>query len=396
MRLMPPIGALGAIQMSNKYKFKQVFTDHLDVWDHDGVRPAARNCIRKMIECGTEAFGANVYASFSGERLIVPYTCKGAACSSCGQRTIRDWQRAIDRDLLDIAYKGILFTMPNVLWGIFRENRHLLPKLPTIAADVLQDWADREHGARVVIIAVLHTFGSQLEFNPHVHLIVSSEGLGMSGDRLVRHVEWNLCYVKGAIMKRWRHAVVDYLLTALDRGLISSSSRSESVLRAFFKYQRGLWWFAGVRDCRSRRDLVNYVSRYLRRPPIALHKILSYDRKMVSFWFRNKKTNRREVKEYSVREFILLFIDQIPDRYKHGVHYSGLLAPRCKGGAYEALRTLLKQKRRPRPLRTPWRKFIWLTFKRDPLRTLKGEIMQKIGWLPPEQHKTAMGQILKR
>jgi len=34
--------------------------------------------------------------------------------------------------------RASILTMSDDLWVIFRENRHLLPKLPTIAADVLQ------------------------------------------------------------------------------------------------------------------------------------------------------------------------------------------------------------------------------------------------------------------
>jgi hypothetical protein len=57
--------------------------------------------------------------------------------------------------------------------------------LPAIAANTLQDWADRKHGARVLIIAVLHTFQGRLNFYPHVHLVVLSVGLDRSGKRLV-------------------------------------------------------------------------------------------------------------------------------------------------------------------------------------------------------------------
>jgi len=36
---------------------------------------------------------------------------------------------------------------PDVLWPIFRQNRHLLHDLPTIGAEVIQQWARDRYGA---------------------------------------------------------------------------------------------------------------------------------------------------------------------------------------------------------------------------------------------------------
>ncbi|MGO9317432.1 MAG: transposase [Terracidiphilus sp.] len=135
---------------------------------------------------------------------------------------------------------------------------------------------------------------------------------------------------------------------------------------------------------------------YQRRPPFAQHKLLSYDGERVRFWYKDTKTKQRVVHEYSANEFIDRLVNQVPDRYRHGVHYFGLLAPRCKGQVYEVLRALLKQKRRPRPPRTRWRKLIWLTFRKDPLLTPSGEVMQKIGWKATERSKAKLSQVLRR
>ena len=56
----------------------------------------------------------------------------------------------------------------------------------------------------------------------------------------------------------------------------------------------------------------------------------------------------------------------------------------------------LWQERRPRPRRTPWRKLIWLIFRRDPLDTSRGEVMQRIGWRPPRRLKASTGRILRQ
>jgi hypothetical protein len=381
--------------MSNKPDLKQILIDHPESWDHDGMRPDARFAFQKATECGTGALGTIRFVSPSGEELNLPCTCKSSACTSCGHRAMLDWLATIGSSLPNVLYYGGFLSMHEDLWEIFRDNRHLLLGLPAIAANALQDWADKMYGARVAIIVVLHTFQGRLDSKPHVHFVVSSVGLDGTGNDLVWDIRWDFYYVEQAIMKKWRHAVVDYLLTALDLGLISSA-RPKDELKVFIEKHWDRWWKAGIRKCTSVNSLVRYMARYLRRPPIAERRLLSYDGQKVSFWYKDTETEQILQECYSADEFIRRWAEHIPDRYCHGVHYFGLLAPWCKGSLYEVFLALLKQERRPRPRRTPWRKLIRLIYRRDPLRTLRGEVMQRIGWRPPKRPNASTVQILRQ
>jgi len=376
--------------MNTKPKLKVIVANHRDLWDHTGTRPVVRSTFQKLLDCGTRALGAAVYKSPSGEMLIVPYTCKSRGCSSCGQRSTLGWQKAIDCDLPDIPYVGVTFTMPDVFWEIFRENRGLLDALPAIAAGALQDWADRKYRAAVLIVTVVHTFGSRLNFNPHVHLIASKLGLDRSEGKLVK-----VLYYKDALMQAWRNGLLNYLIAALDRGLLGST-KPHSELRALFLAHYGYWWNSDIRECSAKGALVRYISRYLRRPPIAGHNILACAEGRISIRGKDTRQNRPEIIDCSVNEFLLRLADQVPDRCRHGVHYFGLLAPRCKARAYEVFLAFMGKKRRPRPPRTRWRVLIHQTFQRDPLRTANGEIMQKVGWLAPNKPKTTVEVIPRR
>ena len=55
-----------------------------DEWDRDETRPAVREAFAKVVDCGTEALGAEVFASDCEERVVY-HTCKSRACPSCGQ-----------------------------------------------------------------------------------------------------------------------------------------------------------------------------------------------------------------------------------------------------------------------------------------------------------------------
>jgi hypothetical protein len=108
-------------------------------------------------------------------------TCKSRACPSCGHRATLLWQRELWASLPDIRYAGIVFTMPNVLWPIFQRNRHLLHDLPALGAAVIKQWVKIKFGVEFLITVIPHTFGAWLNFNSHLHILVSAGGLKTSG-----------------------------------------------------------------------------------------------------------------------------------------------------------------------------------------------------------------------
>ena len=80
---------------------RDVLEMHRDEWDRDATRPAAREAFAKVVDCGTEALGAEVFASDTEERVVY-HTCKSRACPSCGYQATRAWQRDQWRELPDV------------------------------------------------------------------------------------------------------------------------------------------------------------------------------------------------------------------------------------------------------------------------------------------------------
>ena len=119
---------------------KQILISTRGYWDRPETRAAVRRNFDQVTKCGTLALGAEVYAS-SLEEKIVPHTCKARPCPICGHRATIQWQREQWCALPDTPYVGIVLTMPDFLWPIFRQNRHLLHDLPNLGAAVLQQWA---------------------------------------------------------------------------------------------------------------------------------------------------------------------------------------------------------------------------------------------------------------
>jgi hypothetical protein len=55
-------------------------------------------------------------------------------------------------------------------------NPCLSKALPALAAEIMQARVSAKYGLRIGVIAILHTFNGELNFNAHVHTMVTGEG----------------------------------------------------------------------------------------------------------------------------------------------------------------------------------------------------------------------------
>src|SRR5262245_436789 len=93
----------------------------------------------------------------------------------------------------------VVYTLPAELRGIASQNKALIYDLAmkSSAETTLTIAADPKHlGARIGIIAVLHTWGSALTHHPHVHMIIPGGGLSQDGSQWVSSRPDFLVYVK--------------------------------------------------------------------------------------------------------------------------------------------------------------------------------------------------------
>jgi hypothetical protein len=270
--------------------------------------------------------------------------------------------------LPEVEYAGINFTMPDLLWPIFQQNRHLLHDLPVIGAEVINQWAKAKYGVKVLVMVVQHTFGSDLKFNPHLHILVSACGLRDSSASWERGIVFD----KQSLMSMWRYAVITLLRRALKANLLTSNL-TEPQLKRLFTTQYERHWIIYRDSSMSKRRFLGYAARYVRRPPIAQRRFIRVDNDGVEFIAKQRK--KPTIIHYPARQFVERLAEHVPDRYRHNIRYFGLLAPRAKHRSLAAVFALLRQEVRPRPRRVGWRQSLIKYFKRDPLLDHAGHRM---------------------
>ena len=164
---------------------------------------------------------------------------------------------------------------------------------------------------RLLMVVVPHTFGHHLNFNCHLHILVSQGGLAddWTGWHLYAHLR------HAPVMRLWRYAVITYLREASRKGLIDTSG----CLQALLTSQLSRPWIIDIKRFQGKRHVLAYAGRYARRPSIAQHRFRQADRQVVRFSTRETRTKRWVETTYSTPDFLTTLSDHIPDRGRHTV-----------------------------------------------------------------------------
>ena len=171
---------------------KEIFFDKNKHWDkfvsknEKRIRPIVIREIEKFRKCGQKEAGFTVFACPAcGEIKIVPHTCKGRFCTSCATGYIQEWSRETSRRMYSVPHRHIMFTLDERLWKIFNSHRELLKNLMDLAVGILLDWLKDRGKVRSGAMVGIHTFGARMNYNPHVHVLLTEGGFDKTGKWVV-------------------------------------------------------------------------------------------------------------------------------------------------------------------------------------------------------------------
>jgi len=346
---------------------KRIFQDH---WDkflslHKDKIPkemqsSVIDAVNKMLICGTKEMGYAVYMCTNCSQhpgRIVFFTCKSRFCTSCGKIYVDNWVKKMTAEILDRPHRHLVFTIPEQLRAKIYQNRSLLKVLSDTAAKVvMENTQDLTAG----IITVVHTFGRDLSFNPHVHVLMSEGGLD-------KDVKWFGIYFLpySKLRKQWQY----YLLTELRKHLPETKDVSRLIDTLFVDYPKGFYVNAESKMDNAQKA-AKYVGRYIARPAIAESRIQSYDLETVTFTYEDHETGETKSEILPVLQFIGRLVMHIPKKGYQMVKRYGLYARHIKPAFKKALELMRKAKQLLISFfstRDTWRQRIINRFQKDPL-----------------------------
>ena len=143
--------------------------------------PEQAKVARNILNCKTGAYGANVSVCEDCGAVQIHYnSCRNRCCPMCQAVPKEMWMDARREDVLDAPYFHLVFTVPDILNSVIYSNQKLLyDTLYHAASATIQELtSDPKHlGASVGYICILHTWGSEMNFHPHIHTILLGGGL---------------------------------------------------------------------------------------------------------------------------------------------------------------------------------------------------------------------------
>ena len=302
---------------------RQIFQDHWEEYQklhEDTLREVEVQEVDRMLHCKDISRGFTTYRCMEcNEIKLIGFTCKSRMCTSCGKKHADLWAEKLAGDIYRLPHKHVVLTIPQQLRVYFVRDRKLLKVLMDAAARLIKNFVySRWKNSKVKpgAICVLHTFGSDIKFNPHIHVMATEGGIDKNG-------KWHglRFFANQKLTKMWQYE----LLTSMRRA-VPTSEMAELVDYLFRRYPKGFYVRpkkSGICATRTTR----YIARYVRHPPMADSRIKHYDGEMVTFEYtdyRNKK--KRKTKTVPAMQLIYKLITHIPEKHFRMVRHYGIYA----------------------------------------------------------------------
>jgi len=338
--------------MTTKITIKQILLSNQNWWrfylqHKNNLRESIVFCIVKLLSCKNTIRGFRLYSCSNphcSHSKRIPFTCKCKACSSCGKKATENWIQKQNQLLPVTSWQHITFTMPSELWDFFWYNRSLLNSIGKIAADCVKTIAYKKKITPGIFIAI-HTFGRDLKRNVHIHLSTTTGGLSKDG-----HQWKTLFFHQATLMRIWRYHIITLFRKNMPQLTIPPTIKNR--LHPAFTFNQFLdflykktWIVHCSKPSNDHKQTVAYLSRYIKRPPIAESKLKHYDGKEVIFKYLDHHTKTYRHFKLTVEQFIGRFIQHIPDTHFRMIRYYGFLAHRVRGKLLPIVYQLLDQKR---------------------------------------------------
>lgn len=259
--------------------------------------------------------------------------------------------------------------MPDSLWPFFWTNRHLMELIPAISANIIRKLS-KQKGFIPGIFLCIHTFGRDLKRNIHIHLSTTIGGLSLSKDSWVK----GGYFYHDTLKKMWRYEIISLLRKEYKKGNLKLPQNLKHIksYNAFCSWTSQFYnitWNVHLqKQSDNMKTNVEYLGKYLKRPPIGETKIKNYDGETVTYEYFDHHNDTTETMTLPVLDFIARLIAHIPDQNFRNIRYYGFLANRVRGEQFSLVYKLLKMKNvLNSKVYTPWRKMIQNIFKHDPL-----------------------------
>jgi hypothetical protein len=301
--------------------------------------------------CRTAALGGHLErCDDCGHERNAYNSCADRHCPKCQSLARARWIEDRKAELLDVPYFHVVFTVPEEIAAIALQNKQIVYGIlfRTTAETLRTIAADPKHlGAEIGFFAVLHSWGQNLLFHPHLHCVVPGGGPSPDGDR------WVSCRPDFFLPVRVLSALFRRLfLESLEKAFQSGKLRFFGTLeplrdRSAFTRQLALlkdrdWVVYSKPPFAGPEKVLDYVGRYTHRVAISNNRLLDIENDQVRFqWKDYRQGDQLKTMTLSAEEFIRRFLLHVLPTGFRRIRYYGFLGNRHRQQKLALCRRLL-------------------------------------------------------
>jgi len=318
-----------------KYNYKKntgliaiIFEDHWDDLPAEikasiiKYKPNAEKEIKKIIDCYNKNLGCEVYRCPDCDDIcFIGHTCKSRFCSSCGYKYKLDRVESILTTAYNCKHRQIVFTCAKELWPYFFVDFENLTNIyfeavnKTIYSILNESFKVKDGVLKKYVsktkytpgfFAFLHTFGRDLKWHPHIHVLIAE--MKLSDDKWFK---WGY-FDFNALSKRFMKILLDLMDEYLN-------DKSFKVLKnkLYKTYKNGFYVYAEKKNFKNIKNGVEYVTRYCGRVAISENRILNYDGKNVTFCYNSHVEDSYHEVTVTASQFITILLKHLlPNNFK--------------------------------------------------------------------------------
>jgi hypothetical protein len=279
-----------------------------------------RQVLSAIQHCQSGHYGHSLYqCQTCGGHHRVNHSCGNRHCPQCQQHKTQQWLAHHLGTQLPGPYFLLTFTVPEPLRPFIRSHQRLAYQaMFQASATALKRLATDERFIGTDLpgfTGILHTWGRQLQYHPHIHYIVP--GGGLSEDRTT-----------------WRPSRANFFvpvkaLSPIYRALFKDDMRQAGLLESIAPEVWTIPWNVHSQANHNGHSAFTYLAPYVFRVAISNRRIVSLKDRTVTFTYRKVGSARPRTTHLDVMEFLRRFLQHVlPDGFMKVRHF-GLLHASC-------------------------------------------------------------------
>ncbi len=278
--------------------------------NHKKVINAISNC--RTGECGVAVY----HCKECSEVHRSPLSCGNRHCPTCQHLKTFQWTERVMKNKLPTHSFLATFTVPEGIRSFIRSHqKEAYDALFKCSSEAMKKLtSDPKHigGDVPGFFGVLHTWGRQMQYHPHIHYVISGGAISSEDGR-------------------WHPSPVDFYLPVKPLSIIFKAKFRDMMKEKglFADIPPDVWkidWNVNIQATHG-IDAIGYLAQYVFKVAISDHRIAKVMDGKITIRYSKPRSNRRRHLTLDVYEFIRRFLQHVLPRGFMKIRYFGFMHP---------------------------------------------------------------------